>query len=67
MSSSVSGSRVSSRLRLSSGETIEKNGFSVVAATRVTMRDSTAPSRESCWVLEKRWISSMNSTVWRPL
>ena len=36
MSSSVSGSRVSSRLRLSSGETIEKNGFSVVAATSVT-------------------------------
>jgi hypothetical protein len=49
-----------------SGETIEKNGFSVVAATRVTVRASTAPSNESCCVLENRWISSMNSTVSRP-
>ena len=40
-SSSVSGSRRSSRTRESSGEITEKNGFSVVAATRVTQRFST--------------------------
>ena len=41
MSSSVSGSRVSSSDRDSSGEITEKNGFSVVAATSVTQRFST--------------------------
>ena len=67
IAASSRGCRVSSRLRDSSGETIEKNGFSVVAATRVTCRASTAASSESCWVLLKRWISSMNSTVCRPV
>ena len=46
--------------------TTEKNGFSVVAAIRLTIRSSTALSSESCWVLENRWTSSMNSTVRRP-
>ena len=45
---------------------IEKYGFSVVAATSVTQRFSTAGSSASCWVLEKRCTSSMNSTVSRP-
>ena len=45
---------------------IEKYGFSVVAAISVTVRFSTAGSSESCWALEKRWISSRNSTVSRP-
>jgi hypothetical protein len=67
MSSSVSGSSVSSRLRLSSGLMMEKNGFSVVAATRVTQRFSTAGSRASCWVLEKRCTSSTNRTVCAPV
>ena len=52
--------------RLSSGETTEKLGFSVVAATSSTVRFSTAASRASCWVLEKRCTSSMKSTVRSP-
>ncbi len=66
MSSSVRGSRVSSRERESSGEITEKYGFSVVAAIRVTQRFSTAGSRESCWALLKRWISSRKRTVSLP-
>ena len=42
MSSSDSGCRASTRLRQSSGLTTEKNGFSVVAAIRLTIRSSTA-------------------------
>ena len=45
----------------------EKNGFSVVAATRVTQRFSTLGSSASCWVLEKRCTSSTNSTVCAPV
>ena len=63
MSASVSGLRVSSRDRESSGETTEKDGFSVVAATSTTQRFSTPGSRASCWALLKRWISSRKSTV----
>ena len=66
MSSSESGWSASTRLRDSSGLTTEKNGFSVVAAIRLTIRSSTALSSVSCWVLENRWTSSMNSTVRRP-
>jgi hypothetical protein len=44
----------------------EKYGFSVVAASSVTVRSSTAASRESCWVLLNRCTSSMNSTVGGP-
>ena len=65
-SSSVSERSCSTSERDSSGETTEKNGFSVVAATSSTIRSSTAPSRASCWVREKRWTSSMNSTVDSP-
>ena len=67
MSSSVSGSRRSSRLRESSGEITEKNGFSVVAATRVTQRFSTPGSSASCWALLNRCTSSTNSTVSWPV
>ena len=45
----------------------EKNGFSVVAATRVTHRFSTPGSSASCWALLKRCTSSTNSTVSRPV
>ena len=38
-----------------------KLGFSVVAPIRVTQPFSTAPKRESCWDLLKRWISSIKS------
>ena len=41
----------------------EKYGFSVVAASSVTVRSSTAASSESCWVLLNRCTSSMKSTV----
>ena len=57
--------RPRTRLRLSSGATTEKLGFSVVAPTSSTTRSSTAASSASCWVRENRWISSMNSTVRR--
>ena len=67
MSSSVSGSRRSSRLRESSGEITEKNGFSVVAATRVTQRFSTPGSRASCCALLNRCTSSTNRTVSWPV
>ena len=43
-----------------------KNGFSVVAATRVTQRFSTPGSRASCCALLNRCTSSTNSTVSRP-
>ena len=58
--------RVSNSERDSSGEMIENDGFSVVAAMRMTQRFSTPGSRASCWALVKRWISSRNRTVWRP-
>ena len=63
MSSSLSGSSVSSSERDSSGLMMLKKGFSVVAATRVTQRFSTLGSSASCWVLLKRWTSSTNTTV----
>ena len=44
----------------------EKLGFSVVAPMKVTSRFSTAGSSASCWDLEKRCTSSMNSTVSLP-
>src|SRR5437763_1776020 len=44
----------------------EKYGFSVVAASSVTVRSSTAASNESCWVLLNRCTSSMNRMVGRP-
>ena len=52
--------------RDSSGATTENDGFSVVAATSSTTRFSTAESSASCWVLENRCTSSMNSTVCSP-
>ena len=67
MSSSVSDSSRSSRLRDSSGEITEKKGFSVVAATSVTHRFSTPGSNASCWALLNRCTSSTNSTVSRPV
>ena len=67
MSSSVSGSRRSSRQRESSGEITEKNGFSVVAATSVTQRFSTPGSSASCWALLNRCTSSTNRTVSLPV
>jgi hypothetical protein len=42
---------------------IEKEGFSVVAATSVTHRFSTPGSKASCWALEKRCTSSMKRTI----
>ncbi len=44
----------------------ENDGFSVVAATRMTQPFSTPGSRASCCALVNRWISSRNSTVETP-
>ena len=55
------------RLRLMRAEFTSKKGFSVVAPMRMTMRSSTACSRASCWLREKRWISSMKRMVRLPL
>jgi hypothetical protein len=65
-SSSVSERSCSTSDRDSSGDTTEKYGFSVVAATSSTIRSSTAPSSASCCVREKRCTSSMNRTVDSP-
>ncbi len=67
MSSSDSGCKVSSSDRDSSGDTTEKNGFSVVAPMNDTHRFSTAGSSASCWVLLNLCTSSMNSSVCVPL
>ncbi|MCU0263180.1 MAG: hypothetical protein MUF09_05830 [Candidatus Nanopelagicales bacterium] len=57
---------MSSSDRDSSGETTEKLGFSVVAATSVTHPFSTPGRRASCWVRVNRCTSSMNRTVGTP-
>ena len=51
------------RQRETSAPITEWNGFSVVAPMSVTRPDSTTGRSASCWVLLKRWISSMKSTV----
>ncbi len=66
MSSDVKGRNCRISDRDSSGATTENDGFSVVAATSKTTRFSTADSKASCWVLENRCTSSMNSTVCSP-
>ncbi len=66
VSAAVSGCSCRISERLSSGATTENDGFSVVAATSSTIRFSTAASSASCWVLENRCTSSMNSTVCPP-
>lgn len=66
MSSALSGRNCRISERDSSGATTEKDGFSVVAATSRTTRFSTADNSASCWVLENRCTSSMNSTVCSP-
>ncbi len=44
----------------------ENDGFSVVAAMRITHPFSTPGSSASCWALVNRWISSRKSTVETP-
>ena len=39
----------------------------MVAPTRMTVPSSITGRKESCWARLKRWISSTNSSVWRPL
>jgi hypothetical protein len=63
MSSSVRGFSVSSSDRDSSGEITENDGFSVVAAIRITQPFSTPGSSASCCALVKRWISSRKRIV----
>ena len=66
MSSGESGWNSNTRLRLTSASFTAKNGFGVVAPTRITTPSSTSGSSTSCCALLKRWISSMNSSVGRP-
>ena len=60
------GCRVSSSERESSGEITENDGFSVVAAMRITQPFSTPGRRASCWAFVKRWISSRKRIVDAP-
>ncbi len=62
----MSSSSVSRSERESSGEMTENEGFSVVAATRMTQPFSTPGSSASCWAFVKRWISSRKRTVESP-
>ena len=39
----------------------------MVAPTRMTVPSSITGRKLSCWARLKRWISSTNSNVWRPL
>ena len=54
------------REREMSAEFTSKNGFSVVAPTRMTTRFSTACRSASCWLRLKRWISSTKRIVFVP-
>ena len=66
-SSSSSVWKTSTRARDSSAALSSKDGFSVVAPTRMTVPSSMTGRKESCWARLKRWISSTKSSVWRPL
>jgi hypothetical protein len=63
MSSSVSGWSVSSSDRDRRGEMTENDGFSVVAAIRMTQPFSTPGSNASCCAFVNRWISSRKRMV----
>lgn len=65
-SSGSSDSSLTTTDRLNNGLMMEKLGFSVVAAMKVTSRFSTLGSNASCCDLENRCTSSMNSTVSLP-
>ena len=67
MSSSVSCFSVKVRQRDSNALCTLNEGFSVVAPINVTWPDSTGPRKTSCWLLEKRWISSQKMIVFRPV
>ena len=59
--------KTSTRARDNSAALSSKDGFSVVAPTRMTVPSSMTGRKESCCARLKRWISSTNSSVWRPL
>ncbi len=54
------------RQRESRAAFTSKEGFSVVAPTRITVPFSTWGRKASCWDRLKRWISSTNRIVRRP-
>ncbi len=72
-SSSVSSASSSRRRRTktwardSSAPISSKDGFSVVAPTRITVPSSTTGRNASCWARLKRWISSTKRSVPRPV
>ena len=61
-----SGFNTTTLARESNGALTSKDGFSVVAPTRITVPASTWGKSASCWDLLKRWISSMKSSVLCP-
>jgi hypothetical protein len=66
IAASSSEAKVSTRARDRSAALSSKDGFSVVAPTRITVPSSITGRKESCWARLKRWISSTKSSVWRP-
>ena len=66
-SSSLSACSTNTRERESNAEITSNDGFSVVAPISVIVPSSTYGSTASCCPLLKRWISSTNSTVRRPV
>ncbi len=64
--SSSCGLKVRTRARDRSAALSSKDGFSVVAPTRITVPSSMTGRKPSCWARLKRWISSTKSNVWRP-
>ena len=66
IAASSSRRNVSTLARDSSAELSSKDGFSVVAPTRMMVPSSICGRKASCCERLKRWISSTNSSVPRP-
>ena len=62
-SSADKGSRTYTAERLSNAELTSKEGFSVVAPTKMKSPDSTCGKNASCWLLLKRCTSSTKTNV----
>jgi hypothetical protein len=67
ISGTVSPRNAYTRERESSAEITSNEGFSVVAPIRMMSPRSTYGRNASCCALLKRWISSMNRMVRRPM
>jgi hypothetical protein len=67
MASSSRALKISTRARESSAAFSSKDGFSVVAPTRVIVPSSMTGRKASSWARLKRWISSTKSSVPVPI